>query len=144
MNMEEQQNNRSFLGTGWAFPPVFSREKGGVNLSSDLEDINQSLAILLSTRPGERVMRPDFGCNLDRLLFEPLNISLATYVEDIVKTAILYHEPRILPQKVLIRERQEDPGTLDIIVDYEVRSTNTRYNFIYPFYLNESADNRQA
>lgn len=142
--MEEQQNNRSFLGTGWAFPPVFSREKGGVNLSSDLEDINQSLAILLSTRPGERVMRPDFGCNLDRLLFEPLNISLATYVEDIVKTAILYHEPRILPQKVLIRERQEDPGTLDIIVDYEVRSTNTRYNFIYPFYLNESADNRQA
>lgn len=137
MEGKEKQGS-SFLGRGWSFPPSFRKNTRTVDTVTDLEDIEQSLKILLSTRPGERIMQPDYGCNLDRLIFEPLTTSLITYVEDIVKTAILYHEPRINPEKVEIRENPVEPGLLDVIVEYTVRTTNSRYNYVYPFYQNES------
>ena len=136
--MEENLQHSAFLGKGWSYPPEFSKPTKGVSMASGLEDIEQSLAILLSTRPGERIMQPDYGCNLDKLLFEPLNVSLVTYVEGLVKTAILYHEPRIIPEKVIISERVEEPGILDVIVDYSIRATNSRHNYVFPFYLNEN------
>ncbi len=136
--MEENQNSTSFLGTGWSFPPAFSKVRKSAGMVSEQEDIEQSLQILLSTRPGERIMQPDYGCNLDRLLFEPLDTSLVTYVGNIVKTAILYHEPRIAPEKIEIREDAEEPGKLYITVEYTIRTTNSRYNYVYPFYKDES------
>jgi hypothetical protein len=124
----------SFFGTGWTFPPSFQKETAGVEMVSDLSDIEESLQILLSTRPGERIMQPDYGCNLDRLMFEPMDTSLKSYVEDVVKTAILYHEPRIEPLSVQIDTSDEIEGWLNVIVEYSVRTTNSRYNFVYPFY----------
>lgn len=138
--MEDNLQHSAFLGTGWSFPPEFSKATGGVTLASGLADIEQSLSILLSTRPGERIMQPDYGCNLDRLLFEPLDTALVTYVEDLVKTAIFYHEPRIIPEKVEISERAEEPGILDVIVSYSIRTTNSRHNYVFPFYLNENSN----
>jgi len=143
--MEEVNRNRSFLGTGWAFPPAFHKPaatgtgNGHIETVSEQEDIEQSLKILLATRPGERIMHPGFGCNLDRLLFEPLDTSLKAYMEDIVKTAILYHEPRIRTESVSITEDTQEPGKLYIIVAYTIRTTNSRYNYVHPFDKTEFA-----
>lgn len=100
-------------------------------MTSGSEDIGKSLEILLGVRPGERIMQPDYGCNLDRLLFEPLDTSLKSYMEDLVKTSILYHEPRITVNSVEITEENDFSGTVRLTVDYTIRTTNSRYNFVY-------------
>ncbi len=129
----------SFLGTGWGFPPNFSHGSGGVAMTSEEEDIRASLAILLSTRVGERVMQPKYGCNLDRLLFEPLDSGLRAYMKDLIRTAILYFEPRIILDDVTL-ELEQNEGRVDIELDYTVAATNARYNYVYPFYLEEGTD----
>lgn len=134
------ENFTSFLGTGWSFPPRFEKRANKVALVSDEEDIKESLMILLSTRPGERVMNPLYGCNLDDLLFAPLNLTLKTYVADLIETAILYFEPRIDLDKVQISENNDLEGELLIELNYRIRSTNTRRNLVYPFYRGEATD----
>lgn len=129
--------NRSFLGRGWSFPPEFSKESRAVKMLEDEVDIKSSLEILLSTRLGERVMLPGYGCNLEELLFSPLNLTLKTYVIDLIKTAILYHEPRIDVKKIDIDLTEELSGVLLINIDYIIRSTNSRMNMVFPFYKEE-------
>lgn len=126
----------SFLGTGWSFPPEFNKVTAGVLLLSDEMDIRNSLQVLLSTRVGERIMQPTYGCNMDVLLFEPINESLLTYIKDLVFTAIYYFEPRVNPENVSL-EATEAEGTLLINVEYTTRSTNSRHNLVFPFYLDE-------
>lgn len=130
----------SFLGTGWSFPPEFRKETKAVKMLHDNEDIKSSLEILLSTRLGERVMVPDYGCNLDELLFKPLTLTLKTYVIDLMKTAILYHEPRIDVKKITINQSDERNGELFISIDYVVRNTNSRKNMVFPFYKREGTE----
>lgn len=127
-----------FLGTGWDFPPTFASETSGVNMLSDVEDIHSSLHILLTTSLGERIMRPTYGCNIKDYLFEPLDTSLTTFIKDLIKTAILYFEPRIHLDKVTLIPQPLE-GRVDIQLDYRVRNTNSRYNYVLPFYLNEGA-----
>lgn len=127
----ENERNISFLGTGWSFPPAFDKVARQVEMTSGREDIERSLGILLSTRPGERIMQPDYGCNLDRLIFEPLDASLKSYMEDMIKTTILYHEPRIEVNAVNIAEISGEAGQVSVVVDYFIRTTNSRYNFVY-------------
>jgi phage baseplate assembly protein W len=134
----------SFLGTGWGFPPQFSSTPGQVVMLSDEDDIRSSLEILLSTRPGERVMRPDYGCNLDELVFEPLTTTFKTYIKDLITTAILFYEPRIDVNKIELDDTGEVEGRILISIDYTVRSTNSRYNFVYPFYKNENTETNGA
>jgi phage baseplate assembly protein W len=129
--------NKSFLGRGWGFPPEFNKSTKAVNMLENEPDIKSSLEILLSTRLGERVMLPNYGCNLDHLLFEALNLTLKTYVVDLIKTAILYHEPRIDVNKIEIDPTNELEGVLLINIDYTIRSTNSRRNLVYPFYKEE-------
>lgn len=132
--MEER---KSFLGRGWAFPPEFSKTTKAVAMLEDEEDIHSSLEILLSTKLGERIMVPNYGCNLDELMFKPLNLTLKTFVTDLIKTAILYHEPRIDVDKINIDPTNEPEGVLLINIDYTIRTTNSRKNMVYPFYKNE-------
>ncbi len=127
----ENDKNIAFLGTGWSFPPAFDKISSSVEMTSGREDIDRSLEILLSTRPGERVMQPGYGCNLDRLLFEPLDTSLKTYMEEMVKTAILYFEPRITVNAIEISEIDGFSGQVRLAVDYTIRTTNSRYNYVY-------------
>jgi len=129
--------SKSFLGRGWGFPPEFNRATKAVGMLEDEADIKSSLEILLSTRLGERVMVPDYGCNLDELLFKPLTLTLKTFVIDLIKTAILYYEPRIDPNKIDIDPTDELEGVLLINLDYTVRATNSRKNMVYPFYKAE-------
>ena len=128
---------RSFLGRGWGFPPEFNRLTKAVNMLEDEADIKSSLEILLSTRLGERIMVPNYGCNLDELLFKPLTLTLKTFVVDLIKTAILYHEPRIDINKIDIDPTNEIEGVLLINLDYTIRATNSRKNMVYPFYKEE-------
>jgi phage baseplate assembly protein W len=135
-------SNAEFLGRGWRFPPTFDKERQDIVLVEAGIDIQQSLEIILSTLPGERVLTPDFGANLDRLLFEPLDASLISLMQDIIETALIRHEPRIGVNNVLIEEDGSFEGRVLIEVDYTVRSTNTRFNFVYPFYIQEGTDIR--
>lgn len=135
-----KNENIAFLGTGWSFPPDFSKAKKGLELVSDTEDIRQSLEILLSTRPGERITRPDYGCNLTHLLYEPLTTSLITYSKDLISTAILYHEPRIRLTNIDIAAHSEHDAIIDISMEYIVKTTNARNNYVYPFYIKEGTN----
>jgi len=126
----------SFLGTGWSFPPQLSKTGKNVNMISDEDDIHNSLEVLLATRVGERLLQPMYGCNLDVLLFEAIDITLQTYIKDLVFTSIFYYEPRVKPDDVKLTVPDQE-GSILIEVQYTVRATNTRYNLVYPFYLNE-------
>ncbi|AYZ12951.1 GPW/gp25 family protein [Chryseobacterium arthrosphaerae] len=132
--------NTDFLGTGWSFPPEFNKTEGKLAMTTDVEDINNSLKILLSTRPGERVMFPNYGCDLQEMLFKPLDLTLTTQMKGIVERAILYHEPRINILSIEIDTQDELEGEVLIQVDYEVRNTNTRSNIVFPFYKGEATE----
>jgi hypothetical protein len=152
--------NNSFLGTGWSFPPEFSLEKKDVVLVTEKEDIEQSLMIILSTRQGERVLHPLFGCNIYDLVFETMNERTKTLAKEAIQQAILFFEPRItlenvkieradikagvLPLSVAkfnmfnrIEQGNDYDGTLLIYIDYTIRTTNTRSNIVFPFYIKE-------
>ncbi len=131
---------QSFLGTGWSFPPEFDRKTRSVQLTSGEEDIQKSLHILLATRLGERVMVPEYGCNLEDLLFETVDLTLKTYVKDLIKTAILYFEPRIDVHNIEIDTTNEWQGELLIKIDYLIRITNSRGNLVFPFYKEEGTE----
>ncbi len=132
--------NTDFLGTGWSFPPEFNETEGKLAMTSDVEDINNSLMILLSTRPGERVMFPNYGCDLQEMLFKPLDITLITQMKGIIERAILYHEPRINILNIGIDAQEELGGEVLIQISYEVRNTNTRSNMVFPFYKEEATE----
>ncbi len=128
--------SNSFLGTGWAFPIQFNKLTGTVEMLSDEDDIQNSLRVLLCTRVGERLMQPAYGCNLDVMLFEPIDESLLSYIKDLVFTAIYYFEPRINPEKVTVEATAEE-GTVLVNIEYTTRSTNSRHNLVFPYYLEE-------
>ena len=132
-------DNNSFLGTGWAFPPRFTAGGAGVDMVSGVDDIEQSLAILLATRRGERVLQDGFGCELGEFLFGEISPGLIGRVRDLISDAILHFEPRVLLNDVDVSGQRADEGVLLIGIDYTVRATNSRYNMVYPFYLAEAA-----
>lgn len=128
----------SYLGKGWGFPPTFGSQGQTVEMLSSFDDVESSLRILIGTATGERVMQPDFGCNMEELVFEPLDATMKTYIKDKVFTAILYHEPRIDLLDVVFHDEQEREGLILIEIVYKVRGTNSRKNMVYPFYKNEA------
>jgi len=134
---------RSFLGQGWSFPPVFSKQSRGVIMTSDEEDIRRSLEILLSTAIGERFLQPQYGCNLDEYVFEPFNATLSTEIRLTVKDAIEKFEPRLRLLAVRLDTGLINEGRVDIAIEYQVTTTNSRFNLVYPFYINE-ANNKQV
>ena len=128
----------AFLGSGWSFPPTFSRSVLGITLVSGIEDIRESLQILFSTAQGERVMLPEYGCDLWRMVFRGLTTTLTTELKDMVEQAIILWEPRIdLLSVSAVRDPDQD-GLVNIDVAFTVRRTNTRSNFVYPFLLQEA------
>jgi hypothetical protein len=107
---------------------------------SDEADIQSSLHVLLTTGLGERVMQPTYGCNLDSLVFESLTTTFISYICDLVKTAILYHEPRVKLNNVEVDDSRDLEGVILISIDYTVQTTNTRFNYVFPYYINEGTD----
>lgn len=134
--------DRAFLGRGWSFPPTFDSRARGVEMLVEEADIVSSLEILLSTAQGERVMVPQYGCNLDELLFESLDTRMRTLMADKIESAILYHEPRVDLERVELigNEPDELEGRVLIDIVYRVRTTNSRFNFVFPYYREEGTD----
>lgn len=136
--MDNAETN--FLGTGWAFPPTFDDIHKNVHMLEGVDDIYSSLHILLTTMQGERIMQPRYGCNLENLIFEPLDTALKTLMIDKIETAILLYEPRITADSVSITEALDNTGLIRIQVDFTVKTTNSRYNFVFPFYNREGTE----
>ena len=129
--------NKSFLGTGWAFPPTFKKSLQTNEMVSDEQDILQSLQILFSTQIKERVMRSEYGCDLSPLLYENITTTLKTKIKADIENAILLFEPRISLENVLFKSDDENTGIIYLEIVFKVKSTNSRKNFVYPFYLEE-------
>jgi len=127
----------TFLGTGWGFPPTFNNFGKGVEMANGETDIHQSLQILLTTKLGERIMRSDFGCDLSPLLFENITVTLLTKIKEIIKHAILKYEPRIDLNDVYFESDDAIDGMIKIEIDFTIRTTNSRQNYVFPFYLEE-------
>lgn len=139
---QDAPTTRSFLGRGWSFPPAFDRRVGGVRMLTDEDDIVSSLHVLLTTARGERIMVPQYGCNMDELVFENLDTRMRTLMADQIESAILYHEPRIELEEVRVDDDPVDAleGRVLIGITYRVKSTNSRFNFVFPYYREEGTD----
>ena len=132
--------DKSFLGTGWGFPPEFDKGSKSVRMVSGEEDIVESLQILMATKLHERIMQPAYGCGLKLLVFENINETTLTFVRDAVERAVLFFEPRIDLEKIEIDESRASEGLLYIQLNYRVRTTNSRSNLVYPFYFQEGTN----
>lgn len=133
------QKEPSFLGRGWDFPPTFRREFSGVEMLSGVEDVESSIRIILETITGERVMLPTFGCNLQQQVFENMTVQNIALVQKIVFEALTYHEPRIIVGEISSEPNQNE-GILTLTIPYTIISTNTRNNYVYPFYMKEATN----
>ena len=129
-----------FLGRGWSFPPRFNPCSKQVDMVAEVADIEESLRILFSTDPGERVMLPAYGCGLRRLVFDNFSEHALTSLKDMIRKAILFFEPRILLVRVDAVMADPLEGILQIQIEYTIRTTNTRHNLVYPLYLHQATN----
>lgn len=126
---------QEFLGVGWAYP--VDLESGGkeIALTRYEADVKEAILIILKTAPGERVMRPDFGCGIHDYVFEPNTTHTAGMVRFHVEEALARWEPRIQVLEVTVEADPSRAEVLLIDIDYTIRSTDSRFNLVYPFYL---------
>jgi phage baseplate assembly protein W len=128
---------KGFLGRGWAFPVQATADGGDVALAEYEEDVRQAVRIILETNRGERVMRPEFGAGLGDFVFEPLNTTTMALIRHRVEESLVTWEPRIRVEQIDVRFDATVRSRVDIVIEYRVRATNTFYNLVYPFYLQE-------
>jgi phage baseplate assembly protein W len=134
--------DQAYLGKGWGFPVQF-KHKGKVELVNGLEDIRQSLWILLSTNPGERIMHPSFGCGIKQHVFDTVDENTSIILKDTIKRAILFFEPRVKLDRIEIDIQTSYEGLLTIDLNYTVLSNNTPQNMVFPFYFRDDMEARE-
>ncbi len=132
-------NDRDFLGKGVRFP-VSVNLNGGISSSGLEENVRQSLFIILGTAPGERIMRPDFGCRIHDLMFAPNSAITASLAEVYCVEAIYKYEPRIDKVECRAGAHPDQPNRLDIRIEYVIAGKNDKRNLVYPFYLRTEDD----
>ena len=133
---------KSFLGVGWKFPPSFDKTSNSILKSSGVADIEESILIILQTVPGERVMQPEFGCNINKLVFESMTTLIDAELHDMIYNALLIFEPRIKDIDTVIADKDFLSGIIKVNITYTIISTNTRHNIVFPFYLLEGTNVR--
>lgn len=126
--------SQEFLGTGWKYPIKLNQERA-IERSQQAEKVRESIWIILSTAPGERVMRPDFGCGIHAQVFAPNNMRTHGLVQFQVERALTRWEPRIDLEHVEVETDADNPTRLLVTIDYRLRGTDSRFNMVYPFYL---------
>jgi phage baseplate assembly protein W len=135
--------NEKFIGRGWAFPLRVSAT-GGIGMVEREREIEEAIRLVLGTAPGERPMRPEFGCGIHDYVFAPADGDTAGRIAAEVRTALARWEPRITVDDVVIAFDVVDTGTLYVDVHYTVRSTNDRRNLVFPFYTIPSIEGGAA
>ena len=122
------------IGSGLAFPLSVDR-RGGIALARDEQDIDQAIELILGTAPGERPMRPEFGCGVHDFVFDSIDANTIGRMEDAIRKALERWEPRIEVISVTFNLSNADSGLLTIDIGYQVRATNNERNLVYPFYV---------
>lgn len=135
--MGQKTDVKAFLGTGWKFPVSVDGAAGRIKMSSNEENIEESVRIIIGTRLGERVMEPEFGCRIWEYSFETLDYTTLYAMKNEVESSLIRWEPRITDIQAEISDEKAGDGLLFIHVSYVVLSTNNPYNMVYPFYINE-------
>ena len=133
-------NGKEFLGQGLKFPLQVDPRTGKIAMSDQEEDIREAIGIILRTGQGERVMRPEFGADTLNYAFAPASSSLSSSINHDLRLILLEQEPRIQDVEVQCSQPDQLTGSLVIQVSYTVRSTNNRYNHVYPFYATEGSE----
>lgn len=125
---------QDIIGKGWSFPPRLGRQ-GMIELVGGVAEIEQAILLILRTSPGQRVMRPEFGCGLNDLVFMPNNAQTANQVKRAVRAALGRWEPRIEVVDVLVDADPQDTARLLIDIRYRIKATHDERSLVYPFYL---------
>jgi uncharacterized protein len=125
---------QEIIGRGWTFPPHIGPQ-GGIALTHERNEIDQAIHIILSTSPGERVMRPTFGCRLHDIVFDPNNSHTAARARRYVEEALGMWEPRINVVLVDVQHDTDQANCLIVEIHYEVKATHDQRSLVYPFYL---------
>ena len=123
-----------FIGRGISFPMGVDHT-GAIALTRGADDLDRSIRVVLATAPGERVMRPQFGCRIWDLLFEPVNANTIGLMAQAVREAVAQWEPRVDVEDVVVTPDGADAALVRITIEYVVRTTNDRRNLVYPFYV---------
>lgn len=123
-----------YIGSGLSFPMQVDAN-GNIALVSGVEDVEKSIRVVLSTAPGERPMRPQFGCRIWELLFEPINDNTMGLMEGAVEEALSRWEPRIEVTDVVVDPTDQATGSVLITIAYRLRDSNDERNLVHPFYL---------
>ncbi|HNW38733.1 MAG TPA: GPW/gp25 family protein [Methanosarcina vacuolata] len=131
--------DKEFLGTGWKYP-ISVKANGGISSSSYEENIQESILLILGTPKGERLMRPDFGCSIQKYAFSTMDTLTLRMIENAIYEALIDWEPRIEVNTVKTLTDEAHEGKLLISIDYKVRRSNTQVNLVYPFYLKEGSN----
>ena len=131
---DDYSRDREFLGQGLAFPLQINQQ-GGIALARGAHDIEQAIRIVLETQPGERVMRPEFGCRVHELLFAPLNAATRGLAAHYVQEALGRWEPRIDIQEVNALDDPGRDGVMLIEIKYQIKDTHDERSIVYPFFL---------
>ncbi len=135
--MEQNNDVKSFLGTGWKFPIQVDESTGRIRMSSYEENIEESVRIIVGTQKGERVMEPEFGCRIWEYSFEVVDYTTLYSMKNEVESALIRWEPRITNVQAEISDENIEEGILLIKISYVIRSTNNLFNLVYPFYISE-------
>ncbi len=135
--MDDRDMVNDFLGVGWKFPVEVDETTGRIKTVSYEEDVKEAIYLIMMTKPGERMMRPDFGCGISDYIFETMDYSTIVQLQNEILNALILWEPRITDVEVEVKADDETVGKLNISISYVVRITNNPYNMVYPYYINE-------
>jgi phage baseplate assembly protein W len=133
-NNGNTSDSSAFVGRGFGWP-LGVDHTGSIGLSSGIPDLDDSIGLVLMTAPGERLMRPQFGCRIWELLFEPISANLLGQISEAVRDALAQWEPRVTVEDVKPEPDVDNPSLVRINITYRVRATNDRRNLVYPFYV---------
>jgi phage baseplate assembly protein W len=130
---KEEHWMRDYLGSGWAFP-IQVDAHGRIALAHQERDIEEAMRIILLTPKGQRVMRPEFGCQIHELIFSPNDATTAGLAAHYVEEALNMWEPRIRVQEVITAQDPDEPGRMLVTVLYEIKATHDKRSLVFPFY----------
>ncbi len=140
MDNQLHKREKDFLGSGWAFPVTFSAGNHELNLTQYENNINDNIDIVLQTMYGERPLTPQFGSGLRRFFFKNMTPTLKAEIRDAVESSLLDNEPRITVLDIQVDFVDQRNGLVEIHITYMYNQTNTRHNYVFPFYIKEGTN----
>lgn len=135
--MGNHHDGYAFLGNGWKFPIAVQEATGRMQEASYEENIKECIYLIIMTKKGERLMRPEFGCDIHQYMFHHTDYTTLTKMKHAVLEALISWEPRITDIEVNVEDSKKEENAVHITVEYRVRTTNNPFNFVFPFYLDE-------